>query len=128
MFSDREFSSFFFSSYTVYVIYARTSCISSLTFLYAGSFVEILLSSISIMDWVSYKVDSPGVYSFTEIPVTEHGFEKFFPSSEILSYFFFHLHLFGGVHFQYSQILVIFLFSLHFDSFLVWQFCSFRFN
>ena len=38
--------------------------------------------------------------------------------------FFFHLHLFDDVRFQYSQILVIFLFS---DSFLIWQFYSFRY-
>ena len=40
--------------------------------------------------------------------------------------FFFHLHLFDGVRFQYSHILVGFLFSVHSDS-LIWQFYFFRY-
>ena len=40
--------------------------------------------------------------------------------------FFFHLHLFEGICFQLSQVLVIFLFSNCFDSFLIRQFYSFH--
>ena len=39
----------------------------------------------------------------------------------------FYLHLFDGVRFQYSQVLVVFLFSENSDSFLVWQLYSFRY-
>ena len=41
------------------------------------------------------------------------GFEKVSRSSEVLfSYFFLHLCLFDSVHFQYSQVLVIFFFQV----------------
>ena len=41
--------------------------------------------------------------------------------------FFFHLRSFDGVHFQYSQVFVFFLFSKRSDSFLIWHFYSFRY-
>ena len=40
--------------------------------------------------------------------------------------FFFHLRLFDGVRFQYSQVFISFLFSEHSDFFLIWYFYSFR--
>ena len=65
------------------------------------------------------------------IPLTRFlqvfGFKKCSRSPEILfSYFFFHFRLFDCIHFQYSQVLVIFLFSQSFDSFFIWKFYSFR--
>ena len=54
------------------------------------------------------------------------SFEKFSRSSEIpFPYFFFYLRLFDCVRFQYSQLLVIFLFFRGPDFFLIWQFYSF---
>ena len=48
------------------------------------------------------------VYSFDEISVAEFGFKEFSYSSELpLSYFFFNLCLFGGVHFEYLQVILI---------------------
>ena len=41
--------------------------------------------------------------------------------------FFLHLRLFDNVRFQYSHGFVIFLFSKRSDSFLIWQFNSFRY-
>ena len=73
---------------------------------------------------VHYKINSPGVYLFNEIPAAELSFEKFYCYSDILfSYFFLHLFLFDGDCFQYSQVLVSFLFFEHSDS----LFCSFRY-
>ena len=41
--------------------------------------------------------------------------------------FLFHLRWFDGVYFQYSQVVVIFLFSKCSDCFLIWQIYSFRY-
>ena len=43
------------------------------------------------------------------------------------SNFFFHLRLLDGIHFEYSQVLVIFLFSKSYDSFMICHFYSFYF-
>ena len=48
----------------------------------------------------------------------------FFSSKVLLSYFFFHL-MFDSVHFQYSQIFVIFFSSKCSEAFLIWLFFSF---
>ena len=84
---------------------------------------------------VSYKGDSPGVYPFDKLPSAELGFEKFSRSSEVLfSYFFFHFPVFDGVRFQFSQVLVIFLFSKRSDFYfdlvvlLIPLFTFFRFS
>ena len=45
----------------------------------------------------------------------------------ILWLFFFHFCLFDYVCFQYSLVLIIFLFSNCFNSFSIWQFYSFRY-
>ena len=72
---------------------------------------------------------TPGVYSFDKIPKAELGFKKISRSSEILfSVFFFPLRLLDGVCFQYSQVLVGFLFSECFDTFLFWQYDSFHYS
>ena len=67
--------------------------------------------------------------SFDEISTAEVDFGKFSRSSEVLFSFsfFFCLRLFDGICFQYSQILVIFLFSQCSGSFLFWQFYFFHF-
>ena len=90
----------------------------------------ICLSSCPIqkLSRISYKGDCPGVYPFDEISAVELGLEKFSHSYKaFFSNLLFHLCLFIGVHFQYSQVLVIFLFSKHSDSFLIWLFYSFHY-
>ena len=68
-----------------------------------------------------------GVRYIGEISAAELGFKKFSDLSEVLfSYFFFHLHLFDGAHFQYFQVLVVFLFSNRSNISLIWQFNSFH--
>ena len=58
---------------------------------------------------------------------TKLSFENLCRSPEVFfSYFFFHLHFFDGVHFQYSQVLVIFLLSKCSNAFLIWLFYSFH--
>ena len=60
---------------------------------------------------ISYKEHYQGVYPFDEISAAEFGFEKLSRLTEVLfCYFFFHLHLFNGVRFQYSSVPVNFLF------------------
>ena len=59
--------------------------------------------------------DSPGIYPFDEI-----CYIVWFPvvysfSGDTLFNFFFHLHLFDGVHFQFSLVFLSFLFSKHTD-------------
>ena len=63
------------------------------------------------------------------IPLTRFllSFEKFSSEYEVPFYFFFHLRLFDGIGFKYSQVLVIFLFFKCSDSFLIWQFYSFHY-
>ena len=55
-------------------------------------------------------MDCPNVYSFVEISAAESSFKKFSFSSEVVLFLFL-LSLFDGVGFQYSQVLVSFLFS-----------------
>ena len=70
---------------------------------------------------------SPGVYLFEEISAADLSFGKLPHSSKLLfSNIFFHFCLFDGVHFQNSQVLVIFVFSKGSDFFMIWQFYSFR--
>ena len=69
-----------------------------------------------------------GFSPFDEISAAELGFQQFTLSSEIfLSYIFFNLRLFDGVHIHYFQVRIIFLFSKHSDSFLNFRFCSFHY-
>ena len=57
---------------------------------------------------VSYKMANLSVYPSHEISVVLFGFELFLHSPEVLlfSIFFFHLDMFDGVRFQYSQVFV----------------------
>ena len=80
--------------------------------------------------WSSYLVhfkNGSGAGPFNGIFVIEFAFQQFshFPEIHFLI-FFFHLLLFDGVLFQYSQLLVSFLFSERFDFFLVWLFYFFH--
>ena len=76
---------------------------SLLIFLFSGPIAGVIRP---LQEWsrVSYKRDCPGVNPFVELPAIEFGFEKSscFPKITFFS-FFFHLHLIGGVCFQYSQ-------------------------
>ena len=65
---------------------------------------------------------------FDEISATEFDFKKLSRSSEVtIFYFFLHFLFFDDVHFQYSQVIVIFLFSKPSDFFSIWNFYSFRY-
>ena len=53
-----------------------------------------------------------GVHSFDEISAVELGFQNFIARQDVLFFdFSFHLRLFDGIRFYYSQVFVIFLFS-----------------
>ena len=65
--------------------------------------------------------------TFGEIRTAELSFEKFSRLSTILVFFLFYHCLFYTVRFQYSPVLVIFLFSKRSDIFLIWPFYSFRY-
>ena len=66
----------------------------------------------------------PNIDPFDEIFAAELSFEEFSRLSAVFfSYFIIHIRLFDGVNFQYSKMLVIFLFSPCSDFFLIWEFC-----
>ena len=88
-------------------------------------FVWVPPNSILRMVQVPYKKNCLGVYPFDGISDPELAFKKF-SSKLFFSYFFFHFCWFDGVCFQYSQVLVVFLFSKCSDSFLIWQSYSFH--
>ena len=70
-----------------------------------------------------YNGDSLNINPFDDIPASELGFVELSRSSKVIfSYLFLHRRLFDSDLFQYSQVLVIFLFSHCFDSFLSWLF------
>ena len=88
----------------------------------------LVLLSICLSTSLVYFMNGPeyltmnnsGVHLFDKIFTAELGLQKFSRFFEILfSYFFFHHHLFDGVRFQYSQVLVVFLFSKRSDTFLI---------
>ena len=66
---------------------------------------------------VSNFMDCPGVYSFDGIYASEFNFESFLVCLRCL---------FQSARLQYSQVLVISLFSQRSESFLVWKVFSFR--
>ena len=65
---------------------------------------------------VSYKGNSPGVCSIVENLAAVQSL--ILRSLPFFNFFFFHFHLFDGVRFQYSQVVVIFPFSKRSDFFL----------
>ena len=71
------------------------------------------------------KMGKSVVYLFDGISTAEFDFNKISCSSEILLLFFFHVELFDGVRFQYSQILVVFFLPECSNSFQIWQFYPF---
>ena len=75
-----------------------------------------------------YKGDSQDIYPFDKTPAAKFDFEKLCRFFEIVfCYFFFHFCFSDGVHFQYSQVLLIFLFSKHSNSLLIRYFYSFSY-
>ena len=121
-------SPFFLDTYFVSLCHLSNirPCASSYTFLSSGWFFWILPWSILRMVSNILQEVLLGVYSIDEISAAELVFQKFSFSSEVLfSYFFLWSPLFYGDRFQYSLVHVIFLFSKHSGSFLIWQFYSF---
>ena len=100
---------------------------SSLAFLSSGLFVEVLPSSISRMFSVYLTRGTLRCLSVWWDSCNRTWFWEVFSFVwDILFLFFFsHLHLFDGVRFQYSHVLVSFLFSERSDFFLIWLFFSF---
>ena len=93
----------------------------SLVFLFFGLLVEVL-SSISRM--VSSILQGQPLIRFLLYSLVLSCFIILLRYSFLN--FFFHIHLFDGVAFQYSQVFVRFLFSKHSDFILVWYSCSFH--
>ena len=115
-------SSSFFSWHIVCLCHVLNvkPCTTSSTFLFSGPFVKVLPSSILriIPSILQGGGDNPSVYPFNRISAAEIGLDKFSFLFKVLFFsFFFHFHLFDGVHIQYSPVLVVFLFSKHLDSF-----------
>ena len=112
------------------VIIFLVFCSINLKFLFLGiskvSFLEIFQGNyqMDLMDLSNYRMDLMDLHrslSFEEISATKHPFKKFSRFfSGTFSYFFLRLNIFDGVHFQYSQVLIIFLFFEHSNTFLTW--------
>ena len=94
---------------------------SSWVFLFSDLFVEVLLSPTLIIVPRIIRRGQPRCLFLSWDFCCEFGFEQSSLSPKVsFFYFFFHLHLFDGVHFQYSQVFVTFLFIERFDFSLIW--------
>ena len=96
------------------------------TFLLSGPFVWVLLSYISRMVLTILQGKLPwSLFLLWNFCHWAWFWEAFFFVWRTLFLFSFHPRLPNGIHFQYSRVLEIFLFSKRSDSFLIWQFYSF---
>ena len=75
---------------------------------------HVLLSHSKMISSILQGV-LPGVYLLDVTSAAEFGFEKLSRSSEVPFCFFFHPRLFNGIRFQYSEVLVIFIFWFSLD-------------
>ena len=100
-----------------------------INFLSFGPFLWVLPSSISrivpsILQAGQPKCLSPWWGSYCRAWFRRSFFVRLMYSS---CYFFFYLRLIDGIHFQYSQVLIGFLFSVRSSSFFIWPLHSFSY-
>ena len=76
--------------------------------------------------WLSYKEESPAVYSFDEMSAAELRFRNCSWSSQLFLLFFIQS-LFDSIRWKYPQWLAIVLLSKSSNASLIWQFNCFRF-
>ena len=116
----------FLDTYSLCHLSDIKSCASSSAFLSSGPFIEILPLSISRMVASILEVGQLRCLTLWWDSSCKIWFREVFSFVwDTLKNFFFNLHLFDGVRFLFSQVLVIFLFFERSDSFLTWQFYSF---
>ena len=119
---------FFFLTHYVYIISWMEALCIIISFLVIYSICLSLPSSISkTISSILLGGHKPGFYLFDEISAADLFWEALLFICDIIFFFFFHLCLFDYVHFQYSQVFVIFFFPKCSDSFLIWQFYSFNY-